>query len=270
MLKDVFREISGLPQNKGEVQQFALKEAWRILRSAKVFDPATPSITPRTVTIQIQELNPPLVTTELTVPFNFSQSLREKTVTLANGDEVRNIPANLDISEGQTVRAWRNHRNLRIADVADAMHLSKGGLSYLETDKNYFKDSTILAVSEVLRVPPGVLVTRLRPQDVFTGEPGIGSGQDEQFPEIELHSDREYGEVFRAWREYFGLNQTEMAKVLGPARNYVSMLEHNHLRPLPPKLKDMIERLRSSLNLPAGVILTRHLPQEVIIKQQTF
>lgn len=57
-------------------------------------------------------------------------------------------------------RAWRRYRGLTQQQLADRVDMSVSSISQLETGKQGFTDSTLLAIAHALNVEPGDLLSR--------------------------------------------------------------------------------------------------------------
>lgn len=67
---------------------------------------------------------------------------------------------------GQTVKAWRAEKKLKLQQVADASGLSTGYISMVETDRvRAPHDQQLLALASGLELPHPVLLLRLLPEE---------------------------------------------------------------------------------------------------------
>lgn len=109
MFEKVFREARKLTENQGELQQFALREAWRLLRSGRVKSPplevAQKPVPQARLVVEVVERGLPESSMgEVAIS---SLHLRPEYVVLSTGAAVRNIPANLDIKMGEALKTNR-------------------------------------------------------------------------------------------------------------------------------------------------------------------
>ncbi len=56
------------------------------------------------------------------------------------------------------IRAWRKHRGMTIAELADAVGISEGSLSRIETAKQGYKQEFLEKAAEVLGCTPAQLI----------------------------------------------------------------------------------------------------------------
>lgn len=129
-----------------------------------------------------------------------------------SGDEAGGLLSAWEDKPPHYLRVWRKHRGLTLAAVEQEVHLSHAQLSRIETGKQPYNQGLLEKLADVYGCEVVDLLVR-NPVETNATEP-----VDETDPNGGPNH-------LRAWREYRGMSQPELAELAGTSHQVIGYLE---------------------------------------------
>lgn len=167
---------------------------------------------------------------------------------------------------GDSLKAWRLLKGYRTKKLHERSGVLRGVISQIESGKIRLPSVVIVrALAESLGIPIGILITRRRPEDVFPDRidlPMVTNFDELDFPSIPVNLNRPFGDALKLWRKYLGVTQSHLVI---SANSAISQYENGKLKQEQPSDR-VIVKLTQALGIPRGALVTRTLPEELLIK----